>query len=163
MSLSVLVVLGTMMVWSLIIGSFAPNQLLFGAVLGVAGVLTTKTWRISSVPMSHLPRRMAYFAVYALVLIPYDIVSSNLDLARRLIRRKVDIDPGIIRMDIGEIPPAASALVAHAITMTPGEIVVDYSADRKTIYVHLIDASRVSSRQSQLWRLYNSVLEKVFS
>lgn len=162
MSLTLSVLAGTSLVWCLIVGSFTLHQMLFGVVLGGIYAISTQTWRSSVAPLSHLPKRFAYFAVYALILIPYDIVVSNFDLAKRLLRRTPLINPGIVRVTLGDIPPAASALVAHAITMTPGEIVVDYSDDGKMMYLHLIDVSAAESRRTEFWEIYHNVLEKVF-
>lgn len=161
--MSLITMLGIATVWCLIVGSFSPRKVLFGLLLGAIYAAVTGTWRRARAPVSNLPRRLAYLAIYALILVPYDIVQSNFDLARRLLRRTPDIDPGIVRMSIGHMPPAASALVAHAITMSPGEVVVDYSEDEKTMYIHLIDVSAATSKRAEFWQTYHKIIEKVLS
>jgi multisubunit Na+/H+ antiporter MnhE subunit len=62
------------------------------------------------------------------VLVPFDSVRSNLRLARRILHRNPDILPGIVRIPLGEeVSDATVALEEHAITLTPGQVLVDYS------------------------------------
>ena len=163
MSLSLLLALAMTGVWCLVIGELSLGQVLLGLTFGSLFVLVTGAGRGQTVPVIQLPVRLAYLSVYLVVLIPYGIARSNLDLAWRLLRLKPDIRPGIIRVQLGPLPEATSALVAHAITMSPGQMVVDYSPDGSTMYVHLIDASQAEIKQISFWRIYHSVLGRIFA
>ena len=163
MSVPLLLVLVMTGSWCLVIGEFSLGQVLLGLIFGSLFVLVTNAGRGRIVPLSELPERAAYLSVYLLVLIPYNIVRSNLDLAWRLIRPRPHIRPGIVRVRLAAVPETTLALVSHAITMAPGQMVVDYSEDGRTIYVHLIDVTNAEAEQVSFWRIYHNVLQRAFS
>lgn len=188
-SVSLLFVGAAALLWCLVIGEFSLGELLLGLLFGGVFVMLTGAGRgerapdraigppggppaigeasarrpPAVVPVKELPSRLFYLAVYVLVLIPYSIVQSNLDMARRLLYPKPDVLPGIVRVELGPVSEATAALVAHALTMTPGETVIDYSDDGETLYVHLVDVAEAAEREASFWRLYHRVLEQVFS
>lgn len=163
MSVAVLVVIVLTGVWFLIIGEFSPGQALLGLLFGALFVLATGAGRGRRMAVGGLPRRIGYLAFYLFLLLPYDVVRSNLQMARRLLRRTPLVRPGIVRVPLEDIPKAAVALEEHGITLSPGQMVVDYARDERTAYVHLIDVAEAEGREGALWRLYREVLRKVFS
>lgn len=163
MSLAVLTVLILAGVWCLIYGEFSPRQVLLGGLFGTLFVLVTGVGRGHTVSLSRLPRRMLYLGLYLLVLLPADLIQSNLVLARRLLRRRPDIRPGIVRVPLEQASWATVALEEHAITVSPGQLVVDYTADERMIYVHMIDVTEIEEKQASLWRRYRDVLQEVFA
>lgn len=163
MSLSLIFIAVMTFSWCLVVGAFTLGQALLGLGFGTVFVLLTGAGQGRRVPLRELPSRLLYATVYLLVLIPYDIVRSNLDMAWRLVRRRPLLRPGIVRVRLGPVSEATSALVAHAITMSPGEVVVDYAEDQQTLYVHLIDVTDADSRRAAFWRTYRRVLQRVFS
>lgn len=124
MSVTVLYTLVGAGVWILIIGEISLRQVVVGLVAGAQLAMISKRGPRRAIPIRELPVRLLYLLVYVLALIPYDILRSNLDMARRLLCSTPDIRPGIIRIDLGDVSDATSALVAHALTMTPGELVI---------------------------------------
>lgn len=162
MSLSPLVALAMMGAWCLVIGEFSPGQALLGLIFGTLFVLVTGAGAGQRIPLAQLPHRLAYLGIYLLVLIPYSVIRSNLDMARRLLRPKPDIRPGIVRVRLGSAPEPVSALMAHAITMSPGEMVVDYSEDGRTLYVHLVDVTETEAKRAS-WRIYRRVFQRIFT
>lgn len=163
MKVSLLFVFALTLVWCLVIGEFSVGQVLLGFTFGSLFVIVTGAGKERSVPLVELPRRLFYLAVYLLVLVPYDVVQSNVRLARRLLRREPAIRPGIVRVRLGEVTPATSALEEHAVTMAPGQMVVDYSAEGNTMYIHMMDVTDIEKKGGSLWRLYRRVLQKIFS
>ncbi|MBI4497358.1 MAG: Na+/H+ antiporter subunit E [Chloroflexi bacterium] len=162
MRMTVLLTLVMAGVWCLMVGEFSVGQVLLGLLFGASLVLLTGAGRGRTVPWSQLPRRTAFLALYLLALLPASLVLANLDLARRLLRPHPAIRPGIVRLTLGDVAEATAALVAHGITLTPGELVLDASADGRTIYIHVIDASDVELRRTPSWQRYADVLRRVF-
>lgn len=163
MSVAVLGAIVLAGVWCLVIGEFSVGQVLLGLVFGSAFVAATGAGRGRVVPFSELPVRIGCLAFYLLVLIPFDIVRSNLGMARRLLRRVPAISPGIVRFPLRDLPRTAVALEEHAMTLSPGQMVVDYSRDERMVYVHLIDINESEGRTAALWRRYHDLLGRVFS
>jgi multisubunit Na+/H+ antiporter MnhE subunit len=164
MSASVLVAAALAVVWCATVGDFGRGQVVLGLILGSAYVLATGTGRGRRVPLAEIPRRLVYLLLFLLVLLPYEVVRSNLSMARRLLRRTPALRPGILRVPLGEeVSRATVALEEHAITLTPGQMVVDYSADENTAYVHFIDVHEAESLRRSTWKRYRTVLDRIFT
>lgn len=111
------------------------------------------TWR-------QAPRSALAFGRYILVLI-YDLVVSGIQVARIVLDPALPIKPGIIAIPSKCRSEMASALNAHAITLTPGEAVVETSEDG-VMYTHCLDAARSEEVVDQAQRMRVDLLEKIF-
>jgi multicomponent Na+:H+ antiporter subunit E len=161
-SASILAAAALAVVWCLIRGEFTWGQIVLGLIFASLFVGSTRLGGGQSVPIRQLPKRFIFLCLYLIVLI-YDIVQSNLEFAGRLLRRTPAIRPGIVRVRLGSIAEGTAELEAHAITVAPGQMVVDYSQDGRTIYVHLIDVTAADAKRTSIWRTYRALLHEVFS
>ena len=69
------------------------------------------------------------------------MLSGGLFVARIILRRELQIDPGIIAVPSGCDSELASALSAHAISLSPGELVVEID-ELGVMYTHALDITR---------------------
>jgi multicomponent Na+:H+ antiporter subunit E len=137
-------------VWMLLtarveLGSFAVGFLLGLAVLVLTNAHRPRlSWR--------LVRQGGALIVYTLELYR-DILLSGLDLTRRLLSPDMKLRTGIIAVPTQEKSCIVAALSAHAITITPGELVVEFDGD-DVLYVHCldVDAAEVHERKMQTHR-----------
>lgn len=162
MSLSVIVVLALAATWVVVIGQVNLGQILLGLLFGVFYVIISGAGRQTTVPWRQLPRRAIAVANYLFVLVPYSIIRSNVEMAGYILHLRSNLRPAIVRLEIEPIADEGAALIGHAITIGPGEMVVDYSADRRWIYVHVVDISDVESKRRPLWEKYVRVAQGVF-
>jgi multisubunit Na+/H+ antiporter MnhE subunit len=164
MSGSLLVALALALLWCVIVGDFGRGQVLLGLLFGGAWVLATGTGRGIRVAPRELPRRFVFLLVHLFLLLPYDVVRSNLRMAWRLLDPRHRLRPGIVRVPLGdEVSRATVALEEHAITLTPGQMLVDYSADENVAYLHVVDVGEVDRLKRSTWRWYRVVLDRVFT
>lgn len=112
--------------------------------------------------LTRLPKQVVMLIVYAGQL-ALDIVLSGFDVARRLLAKDVTKttapDFVIIDTDTATDDWLISALSAHAITITPGSLVVDYmEEDGKTLMlVHVLDKHKwtkdvLQAQQDRRWQ-----------
>lgn len=84
-------------------------------------------------------------AVWALVqylgLLLIELIVSGLQVARIVLSPSLPIKPGIVAIPAGTDSELATALSAHAISVTPGELVVEIGDDG-VMYTHCLDASQ---------------------
>jgi multicomponent Na+:H+ antiporter subunit E len=119
-------------------------------------------------PVHHhtIPDRVAASITYFLILCR-DIYLSAMDVAKRVSRPDMGLNPGIIAVSTQyEAPPGdltadtIAAISAHGITITPGELVVDFDAE-KIMYVHCLDvvasAQVGDSNQAKRMALLNRI------
>jgi multicomponent Na+:H+ antiporter subunit E len=72
-------------------------------------------------------------------LLVFEIVLSAVRVAWLVVRPGAPLRPGIIAYPLTLTTEAQITLLANMITLTPGTLSLDVSADRKTLYIHSID------------------------
>lgn len=106
-------------------------------VLGVAALLLPG---VNPIGVRRFPG-----AVWALIqylgLLLIELIVSGLQVARIVLSPSLPIQPGIVAIPAGTDSELATALNAHAISVTPGELVVEIGEDG-VMYTHCLDATR---------------------
>lgn len=137
------------LLWMALSGDFALETFVVGYVFGTAVVLAIR-WNTSfekgesDFHVLRVPDQILAFVIY-IVRLSIDVILSGLDVAWRVLqlRGELPIDPDIQRIttqdDTNDV--FISALSAHSITITPGELVIDFEEeDGKTVMlVHTLD------------------------
>lgn len=94
------------------------------------------------IKLSRLPLQVLLVCRYVIVL-AIDIFLSSIDVAKRVIQPKVDVQPTIYRIPTMDPDNRSivTALSSHGITITPGTLVVDYEEDdgETIMIVHTLD------------------------
>lgn len=65
-----------------------------------------------------------------------EFVRCNIRVARDVLSPKPAIRPGFVAVPVGDLSDLELLALANLITMTPGTLTLDVSADRKTLFVH---------------------------
>ena len=68
----------------------------------------------------------------------WELVYANLRLARDVITPRFTMRPGIIALPLDASSDAEILMLATFINLTPGSVALDVSADRSTMYVHVM-------------------------
>ena len=68
-----------------------------------------------------------------------ELILSALKVAWLVLQPRMRIRPAIIAYPLTVTTDAQITLLANMITLTPGTLSVDVSADRRTLYIHAID------------------------
>jgi multicomponent Na+:H+ antiporter subunit E len=137
-----------------------PSNILTGILLSLviltlmrpAGVRTKINWRFS--PGGFLP-----FIRYILILIS-DLMISGIEVARIVLDPDLPIRQGAITIPTNCESEVAQALSAHAITVTPGEMVVEIGKDG-TMYTHVLDTAMAEEGIKQAQEMREELLEKI--
>jgi multicomponent Na+:H+ antiporter subunit E len=108
------------------------------AVISAAAVLVALFFsRQRSLPRI-TPKRFAWSVAYIFYLF-FEIVKANFDVARRIVRPVIPLNPGIVTVRTKLGSPLARSILANSITLTPGTLSVDIRGD--LLYVHWIDVT----------------------
>jgi multicomponent Na+:H+ antiporter subunit E len=119
------------LVWGAMTGSFTLTNLLFGFVLGYLVLLAAG--RILG-PSRYHSRILKVFAFLGFYLV--EVIMANLRVAYDVVTPAFRTRPGIIAVPLEAKTDLEITLLANLVTMTPGTLSIDVSADRKTLYVH---------------------------
>lgn len=121
----------TWLLWS---GIYVPLTLFLGAVSCV--LVTILATRIgffdSELYALHFGKRLPGYWLWLLK----EIFRSNVKVARIILSPRLPIEPTVITVDAGELPPVSQATFANSITLTPGTVSTD--VNRGLIEVHCL-------------------------
>jgi len=149
--------LAVFVVWLLLVATLAPAHLLLAALLAIVLPLLAQRLREDTAHM----RRPLVAARLALVVL-WDIVLSNIEVARRILGRESSIHPGFIWIPLEISNPHGIAALAGIITMTPGTLSSELSADRRHLLVHCLHLEDADAAIAHIKARYEAPLREVF-
>lgn len=123
------------LLWAAATGSLTLLNLLFGAVLGGLALWLVRD-RVTAPKLFTRARRIGALALLFL----RELILSALRVAVLVLRPDMHrhLRPGIFAFPLTVTSDAEITLLANLITLTPGTLSVDVSADRRHLYVHAI-------------------------
>ena len=92
----------------------------------------------------------------------WDIVLSNIEVARRILGRESRIHPGFVWVPLDIRNGHGIAALAGIITMTPGTLSAELSADRRHLLVHCFNLEDAAATVAQIKRDYETPLREIF-
>ena len=137
-----------------------PANILLGAIIAAVIMLLLRKsgrsdrWRFA-------PDGILAFVRYVFVLI-YDLIISGVQVARIVLDPNLPINQGDIAIPTTCKSEAALALSAHAITVTPGEMVIEIGEDGD-MYTHVLDATQAEEDIIRAQRMREQMLGKIAS
>lgn len=148
-------VVGLALVYALTLASFHPLDLLLGILLGAAVIAWGRrtfrldgswgSWRAMS-RLASLPGLAA--AVVA------KTVAGTWQVALAVTGLRPLEHPGMVAVPIGERTETGVVVTALALTLSPGEVLVDVDRDRGVMLIHTIDASDPDAVREDHARFY---------
>ncbi|HRO25714.1 MAG TPA: Na+/H+ antiporter subunit E [Promineifilum sp.] len=105
-------------------------------------------------------RSMVALALYIANLIR-DLIVSGIQVARIVLSPSLPIRPGIIAIPAETETELGLALITHAVTLTPGELVVEIDDDH-VMYTHALDATRAEAHVKEALELQHELLKDIF-
>ena len=135
--------------WAALQGDFSLWTLATGHVLGYLILVTLAHGGVlETSPYVGRGHRVVGLALYFL----YELVKANLRLALDVATPSFHMKPGIIAVPLDVTKDSQILLLSMLINTTPGSVALDVSADRKTLYVHVMymdspDAAREEIKQ----------------
>ena len=135
--------------WVLMTGSFEFLNYVFGFAIGYTVILLMSR---SVSALTDYPRRLPR-AIYFLLYFIGELIKSNVKIAFDIITPTFLGKPGVIGIELEAKTNLEITLVANLITLTPGTLSLDVSANKKILFVHamyLIDEDEVRAELKHL-------------
>jgi multicomponent Na+:H+ antiporter subunit E len=149
--------------WMLVSNSVSVGSFIVGYGLGFA-ILYVLNVCDMEISYRRLPNQIAALFIYTVTL-ARDIWLSSVDVARRVLDPNLPLNPGVIAVPTQDETECdfTAAFSAHGITITPGELVVDFDGSH-TMYVHCLDvessAKNAPDAQTKRLKLLNRIKGK---
>lgn len=86
-----------------------------------------------------IPIRILNTVILALVFL-WELFASSIAVARAALGREINSASAIIAVPVDLRTDMATAALANFVTLTPGTTSLHVSDDRKTLYIHVLDA-----------------------
>ncbi len=146
------------LVWMFLVNDISPASAVVGLVVGIAVPLLTGVFWLKRPPV----RRPLAIAEYMAIVL-WDIVVSNVQVARLvLFRRGADLRSRFVSVPLDLTSPEAITALAGTITMTPGTLTADVSADRRALLVHCLDTADPGATAAAIKHRYERRLKRIF-
>ncbi len=126
------VLFGMWLVWS---GHYTPLLIGFG-VLSCLGVVLL-CHRMGIVDREALPLDLTWRTLRYVPWLTLEVIKSNLDLTKRVLRRKVSISPQIIELTSSQSSDLGRVTYANSITLTPSTVTLEATQEGR-IVVHAL-------------------------
>lgn len=151
-----LLTLTLILLWIFLVNEVGPGHLLLGALLGVLiPKLTAAFW-----PERPRLRRPLLLGRY-LVRVLSDILLANVQVARRVLGPMHTLRPAFVEVPLELSNDLAITLLANTVSLTPGSVSADISADRRTLLVHVMDAPDPDALVGQIKGRYEAPLKEI--
>ncbi|WP_068784559.1 Na+/H+ antiporter subunit E [Paenibacillus phocaensis] len=71
-----------------------------------------------------------------LIIFIHELITSSMMVMKHVLRSKVDVKPGIFKVETDLEGDLEITLLSLLICLTPGSVVMDITPDAKTLYIH---------------------------
>jgi multicomponent K+:H+ antiporter subunit E len=144
-------------VWLLLANTLDPAHIVLAALLAVGVPWFTEKLR----PERPRVRRPLAIVRLGLVVL-WDIVVSNVEVARRILGPEASIKPAFVWVPLDITDPHAIVSLAGIITMTPGTLSADLSPDGRHLLVHAFNVDDEEALVAQIKARYEAPLKEIF-
>lgn len=139
--------------------NFELSNLVVGLFIASAITFLVRSRR-GPIAWGRLPASIWALLKY-LAILAYDLIKSGILVARLVLTPKMRLRQGIVAIPAECDSELGTALSAHAITLTPGEIVVEMD-DEGVMYTHCLDVSEADKYMAKAQAMRKDLLEKIF-
>jgi multicomponent K+:H+ antiporter subunit E len=143
--------------WLLLNQSISPGQVLLGCVIGVAGGMAISTLQV---PTARVRRVLPIFRFACIVLV--DIVRSNFAVARIVLAPGRAVQSGFMTVKLDLRNEYALAILACALTSTPGTVWMNFDRNDGTLLLHVLDLVDEQAWIDLIKNRYERLLMEIF-
>ena len=157
--MAIWMIVGLWLVYLALTANLEPANLILGVLVAMGLTLLLRPPR-GTFEIRQVPRALVALGRYLFVVFT-DAIKSGLVAARLVLDPALPVKPGIIAIPSDCDSELATALSAHAITLAPGEMVVEIGRDG-TMYAHALDATRAVEYVEEAQELRRELLREIF-
>lgn len=146
-------------VWVALVNEVAAGSLAMGALVGLVLPLATRAFWPDRPRLRRPLAVLRYLGVVA-----RDIAVANVLVARLILTRRNDeLRSAYVAVPLALTSPEAIAVLAGTITLTPGTLSADLSADGRALLVHGLDVPDPDALVAEIKTRYEARLLEIFA
>lgn len=143
--------------WMVMVADLSALQWVFAAVLGLVVPLFAARLDREFARIGRLRRVPMMIGILI-----WDVVMSNITVARLVLGRETAITPGFIWLPLEIDNIHGIAMLTSFITLTPGTVAAALSDDRKYLLIHVLSLKDPQALIDQIKRRYETPLMEIF-
>jgi multicomponent K+:H+ antiporter subunit E len=146
------------LIWLALVNEISAGAVLMGLALGVLMPILTGPFWPDPPRLRHPLKLLGYCGV-----VMWDIVVANLQVARLILRVPNDqLRSRYVTVPLALTSPEAITVLAGTITMTPGTVSAELSADGRALLVHGLDVPDPEALVADIKSRYEARLLEIF-
>lgn len=122
------------LIWMFLQNSYLLTTFVFGFIIGLFILFVLRRFFEYDF---YFRRVFAFVKLVGVFLL--EMIKANVDMVKVVLQPRLKNKPGIIAVETELETEIEIATLAALITLTPGTVSMDFSADGRTIFVHSID------------------------
>lgn len=144
-------------IWLLLSDQVSLGQCLLGALFAWLLPLVTRSFWLAP------PRVKKPFALLRfLAIVAWDMLVANFQVARWVLMTPARLQPAFLEVPLALTDDFAITLLASTISLTPGTVSADVSADRSKLLVHALNVEDPAAMVAEIKSRYEAALREVF-
>ncbi len=147
--------------WTIYTAQPTPGNFLLGYLFSVAVVMATGL-RGDSFLMRNPPRQLYNLVAY-IVFLASEVLMSGLKISWIILTPRLPIDPGALRVNTQDTSQneLISAISAHGITITPGELVMDFEESPEGGVIMIVHSLNIEEARKNLDSAQSKRLKRI--
>lgn len=145
--------------WMFVTGSANLPTLVQGLFFGMPLSFAFRRFYPGEMKLSRL-EKTPYLVEYIFMFLEA-LVTSNIQVAHRILNPSKQIEPEIIEYSTRLSHPTAIAVLADSITLTPGTLVLDHDEKQNKLVIHCLNCGSTEENREGI-RKWEKILQKVF-
>lgn len=117
--------------WMLLQDYWSLLTFLAGYLVGLFILFLVRRYMVSEFYPISLLKLVDLFLVFI-----HELLISGIVVAKQILQPRLDISPGIFRLETDLEGDAEVTLLALLITLTPGSVVIEITPDNKYLFIH---------------------------
>ena len=148
-------------IYVMVLASFHPWDLFFGVVVSGALVYGFRSFVFGGRPdpLTGLAGRAAAFFPFVVAVV-WDVLKGTWEVALITLHIKPLVEPGVVKLPVGERTPTGVAVLGLVTTLSPGAFLIE--ANDEFLLIHVIDASDPDAFREEREDFYQRYQRKVF-
>ena len=155
-----LIIIPLLFVYLELSSNFELSNIIVGLMI-VTGITKLIRPQHFSIDWHRLPSSVSALVLYLIILV-YDVIASGIQVARIVLDPALPIKPGIVAIPSQCDSEMGTALSAHAITLAPGEMVVEMD-EKGVMYTSCLDTTNAEKYTEDAQRIRKDLLQKIFT
>lgn len=119
-------------VWVALTGQLNYTNFIFGYILGFFLLWMINRKRPGAQDYFFRVPKIIMFTLYFF----YDMIKANIEVTIDVLTPNYNMKPGVIKYEMDAKTDFEITMLANMIALTPGTLVIDFSKDKKYMYIH---------------------------